>query len=46
MIIVHYLSIGTQLGVAGPAPKGGAAYYVRKKRYLAYILTGFLLLIL
>jgi hypothetical protein len=40
-------TLGVQL-VADPGAgtAKGSAYYIRKKRYLAYILTGFLLLFL
>jgi hypothetical protein len=45
LIIAPY-TLGSQLGVAGPPPVGGAAYYHRRKRFIAYILTAFLLVIL
>jgi hypothetical protein len=40
-------TLGTEL-VADPGAGAatGVGYYIRKKRYLAYILTGFLLLFL
>ena len=45
LLLVPY-TLGTQLGAAGVAPTGGASYYIRRKRFLAYILTSLVLLLL
>lgn len=42
LMIVPY-TLGTQLPAAPAAPTGGVAYYGRRKRFIAYILTMLLL---
>lgn len=43
-ILVPY-TLGTQLiaDAGGTTPTGGAAYYARRKRFIAYCLTMFLM---
>lgn len=38
LLIVPY-TFGSDQSAAGAAPKGGAAYYTRRKRYMEYLLA-------
>lgn len=44
LILVPY-TLGTQLGAAAITPTGGAAYYMRRKRYLMYMLASVILFV-
>lgn len=45
LLLVPY-TLGTQLGAAAATPTGGAAYYGRRRRFIAYILTSLALLVI
>ena len=45
LILAPY-TLGAQLPAAPAGATGGVAYYMRRKRFLAYILTSIMLLIL
>lgn len=38
LLITPY-TLGSEMGTPGAAPKGGAAYYTRRKRYMEYLLA-------
>lgn len=38
LLIVPY-TLGSEMGTPGAAPKGGAAYFTRRRRYMAWLLT-------
>ncbi len=44
LLIVPY-TLGSEMGAAGAPALGGGAYYSRRRRYMAYILTGIILLL-
>lgn len=45
LLLVPY-TLGSEMNTVGTSPAGGAAYYTRRKRFVAYILTSLLVVLL
>ena len=45
LILAPY-TLGSEMGTPGAAPVGGAAYYMRRKRFVSYILMSLLMVLL
>jgi len=45
-LLVGPYTMGSEMGAAGAAPKGGGAYYARRKRFMAYIMSSIVLFLI